>query len=400
MSQYPQFIENTHFYSMNGGLCAEEQLAAMLSNTKMVFNLNHKRFEDFNELVIAYLRAGLDIFGLETGIVSHIADGVYSVVDVVSNQDGIKSGDKFPLDGTYCSEVIKCGKVLGFPNVGKLTFMQDHPVYVNLRLEAYLSAPIYVDDALYGTLNFTSTQPRDNGFSDHERDLITMMAGALGNFLLLRDREQRLKKFVGFVAHDLRGPLGSISSMAKMGLKPGLPQARLQQILSRITNISNVTLEFVHSVLNIAALGTGKLEANCKPSSLKSIIDIEVENLQDAQDLKKAIIHVDAEEGLVAMCDPSLLHQVFANLLMNAIKYSPESGTIDLSSRFEGGRINTVISNRKGGSEESVFNQERFKSIGFGLDIVKEILAAHGTSMEVGDTNTVYTVQFSLPVLS
>ena len=120
---------------------------------------------------------------MQTGIVSHITDDKdYIIKDVISPLDVIHPDDVYPLEGTYCREVYKSHKTLGFPHVGEMHELKEHPVYVNLRLEAYISAPIYVHDTIYGTLNFTSTEPRTYGFSEHEHDLISMMAQSIGNF--------------------------------------------------------------------------------------------------------------------------------------------------------------------------------------------------------------------------
>lgn len=279
MNQYPDFVEDIRFDRMHAERSKEEQLSAMLQNLKQVFALTTQKYEDLSQLIHAILMAGTSIFDLETGIVSRIEGEQYTVLDVVSPLDAISPGDVFPVEGTYCREVFHSGKVLGFPQVGELLFMQDHPVYQNLKLESYLSAPIWIDEHIYGTLNFTSQTPRPNGFSEHERDLITLMADAIANFILIRDREeklnsanQKLKKFVGFVAHDLRNPLGCIQSLAKQGIKPTTSTERRSDILNRVRNLATVTLEFVHSVLELSALGSGKIAPHIAPIKLKPIV--------------------------------------------------------------------------------------------------------------------------------
>ena len=239
MTHYPEFVENRKYLEMDSSVPEREQLWAMLNNLTRIHLLTADKFNSFDSLIREYLISGCEVFGLETGIVSEVTSaGNYIVKDVVSPLDVLEKGQEFALEDTYCREVIKSRTVLGFPEVGRLDYMNCHPVYQNLKLEAYLSAPIFVDGNLYGTLNFTSTQPRHKGFSSHERDLITLMANAIGNFILLRQKEaklvnlnKRIKMFAGYVAHDLRNPIGSIIGLAQMGTKPTTTDKRRISIL-------------------------------------------------------------------------------------------------------------------------------------------------------------------------
>ena len=168
---YPQFIDDTTYISMDASATDTEQLQAMLSNLTRIHLLTASKFESFDELIHEYLVSGIEVFGLETGIVSEIKDETYIVRDVISPLEVLEKGQEFALEDTYCREVIKSRQVLGFPKVGELEYMNCHPVYQNLKLEAYLSSPIFVGDELFGTLNFTSVAAREHGFSVYERNL-------------------------------------------------------------------------------------------------------------------------------------------------------------------------------------------------------------------------------------
>ncbi|MCW8988624.1 MAG: GAF domain-containing protein, partial [Gammaproteobacteria bacterium] len=203
--KYPEFIKSKIFYSLDKSKSETEQLAGLSENLKTLHQLSSRHFDSFEDLIASYLKAGIDIFQMETGIVSEIInDKDYIIKDVISPLDVLEAGSKFELEGTYCREVHKTKKVIGLPHVGEIEEMKGHPVYQNLKLEAYISAPIFVHDVLFGTLNFTSLAPRENGFSEHEHDLISLMANAIGNFILLQNKEnsllqlnERLKKLVG-----------------------------------------------------------------------------------------------------------------------------------------------------------------------------------------------------------
>ena len=405
MHAYPDFVKNESFYRIDSGLSLEEQQAGMLRNLKKIFNLTNASYKSMDELVNTYLVSGLEIFSMETGIVSHISDDTYTVVDVVSNHDAIKKNDEYPLEGTYCREVFQCGKVLGFPHVGKLEYMKNHPVYVNLKLESYLSAPIEVDGELYGTLNFTSTAIRENGFSEHECDLINLMANAIGNFILLRDRETRLKeansklkKFVGFVAHDLRNSLGAIESLSGMAERKNIPEERTQKIIGRIKNISHITLGFVHSVLELSALGSGKLEVKKSHFKVKAIKEVTLGSIEDILKQNKRNLDISADDGITIFADQKLLLQVFTNLLINAVKYSPQGSTIKFGIIDSANHIKVNISNTIDKHKDGTYSEEeRYRSTGFGLEIAEEIVSAHEATLIIKEKSSLFVASFNLP---
>lgn len=195
--QYPAFIENEEYFQLDDSKSYHEQLIALTNNIKRLHQLSIMQFDSFEILMQSYLKSGIEIFQMSTGIVSNIVDGKdYIVKDIVSNIKAIRTGDVFELEGTYCKEVVKSKKILGFPHVGTMKEFQSHPAYVNLKLESYLSAPIFVRDVLYGTLNFSSTTPRQNGFSEHEHDLISMMADSIGNYILLKQKRRALERLI------------------------------------------------------------------------------------------------------------------------------------------------------------------------------------------------------------
>ncbi len=407
MHDYPSFVDDVAFYNMHDGANVETQQAAMLNNLKTVFSLTTESYESFDDLVRTYLSAGRKIFGLETGIVSRIKDDVYTVVDVVSNLDAIQPGDEYPLEGTYCREVCKGRKVLGFPRVGELMFMKDHPVYVNLKLEAYLSSPIEVDGELYGTLNFTSVTPRKNGFSEHERELIVLMSKAIANFIILRDREsklqkanKKLKQFVGFVAHDLRNPLGAIQTLSKLAAKSNTTAERMASIMEKIQRLSSVTIEFVHSVLEVSALGTGKLEASLHEVKLEEVLAFTLESLEELANLYESKIDVSFGRYLV-LADQHLLSQALVNLLANAVKYSPPQSVVKVTAVEKQSQLVISIENNIFcGEQDSKSDHARYRSVGFGMEIAQEVIKAHGSKLVIDHNDASYKVSFVLPLKS
>lgn len=191
--ELPKFVDNSSYSVLDDSLSETEHLYGMLNNIKRIHHLTVQSWDSHEDLISSLLKAGCQIFALETGIVSRIVDQSYEIIALSTTLDGLESGAVFDLKGTYCYDVFRFRRIIGYPEVGQLRHMKDHPVYQAMKLEAYLSAPIYVNDELFGTINFTSKEARKDGFSEHEHDLIMLLAGAIGNQLRLDEEKKKLK---------------------------------------------------------------------------------------------------------------------------------------------------------------------------------------------------------------
>jgi len=403
--RYPDFINNNAFYNLDKSQDKLAQLVALAENIKRVHLLTAKHYDSFETLITDYLRSGIEIFQMQTGIVSHIIDGnTYIVKDVVTNLDVIHAGDEYELEGTYCREVYHSQKTLGFPRVADIKELKDHPVYVNLKLEAYLSAPIFVNDKLYGTLNFTSTVSREYGFSEHEHDLISMMATSIGNFILLQEKGEKLKKLnfrmkelVGHVSHDLRGPIGSINGLSKIALAQKIDADKTQEILAAIHEESTKSLELVNVILGQAALGTGKVSLSKSRFEVLPFLEKSLKSFSLLMEEKALSIKTSVDMDVYLYADEARLTQVLNNLLVNAFKYAQQKSEIEIKFLKTGGSIHCSISNVKGSAPIHLQNSI-YKSVGYGLDIVEDILQLHETELVVKEDESMYCVSFDLPL--
>ena len=403
--QYPDFVDDKEFISMDSSASENEQLRVMLDNLTRVHLLTAKKYNSFDELIHEYIQCGIEIFGLETGIVSYISESkIYQVMDVISPVEALVVGLEFPLADTYCTEVFKTEKVLGFPRVGELDFMKCHPVYEQLKLEAYLSAPIYVEDQLYGTFNFTSTNPRKNGFSQNEHNLIELMANSIGNFILLRSKEEKLldlneklKSFVGFVAHDLRSPIAGIIGLSRLLETQLGNEAMLKKMLPKITETAEETLELVGKILNSAALSTGKMTLCKQYIKVQQLMDDTYKSVIDVANHRNVTLQWNIDADVHVFCDLKMITQALINLMVNAIKYSPAGGIIQISANSSGaGCLLSIANTLELSDQASTALPSVYDSVGFGLEIVETILEAHETGLQVIKTETDFKAGFVL----
>ena len=163
-------------------------LQSFSANLKHLHRINTTEYQNFETLFTDCLETGCEIFGLPTGIVSQIQADTY-IIRAVKSALPLEAGAEFDLKDTYCTAVVKEKSTMAYAQVGKIETLQTHPVYQNLKLESYIGTPIFVRGKIYGTLNFSGTEVRKEGFQPQERELIELMAQSIGRFIAAWETE-------------------------------------------------------------------------------------------------------------------------------------------------------------------------------------------------------------------
>ncbi len=152
-------------------------------NLKHLHRINTNNYASFDDLFNDCLTTGCEMFELSTGIISQIEGQVYRIQAVQSSLEFLEIGLEFNIKDTYCAAVVREKRTITYTQVGEIESIQDHPVYRNLQLESYIGTPIFVNDEVYGTLNFSSIQPRGKNFQIQELEAIELMAQSIGKFI-------------------------------------------------------------------------------------------------------------------------------------------------------------------------------------------------------------------------
>ena len=140
------------------------------------------------------LLLGLETFKLDIGILSNINGDDY-IVEYIHGPEGVpEPGTVFDYNESYCIHTYLSNAPTGFHHVSE-SDIATHPCYEAFKLEAYLGAPIFVNRERYGTLNFSSPNPRGNSFSDKEFVLIQLFAQWIGNEIARSTTELQLSQF-------------------------------------------------------------------------------------------------------------------------------------------------------------------------------------------------------------
>ncbi len=132
----------------------------------------------------AYLRAGCEMFDLPIGILSatpldpETGGRLYRLEAVVSPDPSLQPGLTVPIEEAFCDAVVEQGQTVAYADA--VEEAPEHPACVSRGLRAFIGTPVLVDGETVGTLNFVSPQARPGGFAPSERDLVEVMAQAVG----------------------------------------------------------------------------------------------------------------------------------------------------------------------------------------------------------------------------
>jgi PAS domain S-box-containing protein len=220
----------------------------------------------------------------------------------------------------------------------------------------------------------------------------------------LRAREDLL----AIVSHDLRNPLGVVLASSALLLKSSLPpekEERARRQVEAIQRAGNRMNRLIRDLLDFASIQGGRLAITHRPHDAAALVTEVVEAL-DPLAVQKSV-HVSSEvrePALQVSGDHDRLIQAFSNVLGNAIKFTPEGGTIRMGAAREGDLVRFFVSDTGPGIPadelDHVFDryfQARRKNregIGLGLSIAKGIVDAHGGRIWVesreGDGSTFF----------
>ncbi|XXF77661.1 ATP-binding protein [Myxococcaceae bacterium GXIMD 01537] len=301
---------------------------------------------------------------------------------------------------------VPMGKRLegSFEDFLKQVLAEDRPL-----VEKSVAQALKVRDAL--ELEFRVTRPagevrwmRIRGRVQSERRKAVMLLGVVMDITheKLATEEARLhaefqEHLVGIVSHDIRSPLGAIINWSRVLADGGSGEdlhrtsRRITAAAVRIERLTRLLLDFTR-----ARLGGG-ISIEPRKTDLHELFDKVAHEFRVAFPGRK--VHCEREGDARGNWDPDRLGQVLSNLVENALKYSPEDTSVYLRTRGDKEHVVLEVHN-KGKPIDPETLQHLFEpfrrgpqtartlkvSYGLGLYIVREIVRAHGGTIEVHST--------------
>ena len=282
-----------------------------------------------------------------------------------------------------------CFIMMCFFLVGYLIVMVNDILKEALTMQDLLIALIFFFGAIFVFAMITMIRHMFVAVTENAR-----LAGAKE----IAEQGNRAKSaFLANMSHELRTPMNSIIGMTTIGLT-GTDIDRKDYSLRKINDASKHLLGIINDILDISKIEAGKFEISEMRFNFARMIQriVGVVNIRADEKMQNLMVYIDEAIPTVLYGDDQRLAQVLTNLLGNAIKFTPDNGTIGLNAYFSGEENGTctikftVTDTGIGISPEQQahlfqsFNQaesnttRKFGGTGLGLTISKDIIEMMG----------------------
>jgi signal transduction histidine kinase/DNA-binding response OmpR family regulator len=217
-----------------------------------------------------------------------------------------------------------------------------------IETNAFIFAPLYVEGRLWGIMSVQQCF-KPHRWTENEKAFVAMTASTVAG-VIMRDiyntmLQEALYKaveaskakgeFLSNMSHEMRTPMNAIIGMTAIG-KSAKDMERKDYALNKISDASTHLLGVINDVLDMSKIEANMLELSPIEFNFEKMLQkvVTVVNFRIEEKQQKLAIHIDKRIPKTLIADDQRLAQIITNLVGNAVKFTPEKGSITIDTRY------------------------------------------------------------------
>jgi len=225
-----------------------------------------------------------------------------------------------------------------------------------------------------------------------------------------KESDRKKDEFISIASHELKTPLTTVKAFFQLAGREIHPQLKSFNIIGNASRQLNRMERLIEDLLDVSRINSGKLQYNFEDFDFQTVLKETIESVQEIFPGHKLIL--ERSVSIIFKGDRHRIEQVMVNLLNNAVKYSPESDKVLISSELHGDKLLVTVKdfgvgipkkhvNELFGRYYRIDGEYNFQGLGLGLFISSEILKRHGGSIWVkSEPGNGSAFTFQLPLQS
>ena len=269
-----------------------------------------------------------------------------------------------------------------------------------MRIRSLVAVPVAARGQIFGTMTLASREDRHYGDADLEMvSQLGLRTGmAIDNARLYRQAVQAVNirdEFLSIAGHELRTPLTPIllesQILSRLAQVPDIDKVRLRA--DKLWRNAERMGKLIDELLDVSRISDGRLRLFLQECDLRDVVEDVIGRTADEAARADTEIRLELGDPAPGMWDRTRIEQVTSNLIGNALKYG-NGQLVDVFAGARSGRALLVVRDRGIGispeDQQRIFQRferavssRHFGGLGLGLWIVRQIVDAHGGSIEV-----------------
>ena len=286
----------------------------------------------------------------------------------------------------------------------------EHDGYLHSYVKTGDAKVIGIGREVIGQRKDGSTFPMELAVSEMAVAGARMFTGIVRDITERKQVDKAKAEFISTVSHELRTPLTSIKGslgLVRSGAVGALPE-KLGRMLDIAYNNSDRLIRLINDILDIEKLESGMMEYKMAPVALGALLEAAIEENRGFAEAHGVRFMLSGEQqDATVNGDHDRLMQVLANLMSNAVKFSPKDAEVDVTLTQQDGNFRISVTDHGPGvptefrdkifgrfSQADSSDSRQKGGTGLGLNITKSIVEHHGGSVsfktKAGDGATFY----------